>query len=113
ILGRDVVERADLVVLAPAPPVLELVGRLADRLLAHLNVHRMFPPACFGTRPQSAGCKDCRPAGRAPPAAAGGLWRGGRTGSIGHSAGVSSPQLRLVPIPAMQSLRQRLPEQAP
>ena len=39
VLGGDVVERADLVVLAPAAPVLELLGGFADRLLPDLDVH--------------------------------------------------------------------------
>src|SRR5262249_59530910 len=39
ILRPDLVERADLVVLAPAPPILELLRRLGNRLLAHLDVH--------------------------------------------------------------------------
>src|SRR5262249_45956717 len=47
VLGLHVVERADLIVLAPAAPVLELVGRLADRLLTNLDIHRMFLPVFF------------------------------------------------------------------
>src|SRR5262249_10000135 len=39
ILRPDLVERADLVVLAPAPPILELLRSLGNRLLAHLDVH--------------------------------------------------------------------------
>src|SRR5204863_2466042 len=39
ILGTHVVERADLVVLAPAPPILELLRGLRDRLPTHFNVH--------------------------------------------------------------------------
>ena len=42
VFGRDVVERADLVVLAPAAPVRELLGGFLDRLLADLDVHRSF-----------------------------------------------------------------------
>src|SRR5213079_123264 len=45
-----VVERPDLVVGAPAAPILELVGGGADRRFANLDVHRMrlplfLPPA--------------------------------------------------------------------
>jgi len=36
----DVVEGADLVVLAPAAPVLELLSRLGDRFFADGNIHR-------------------------------------------------------------------------
>src|SRR5215475_3177955 len=43
ILGRDVVERADVVVLAAAAPILELLRSLGDRLLAHFDVHLPFP----------------------------------------------------------------------
>src|SRR5262249_59210550 len=39
ILRPDLVERADLVVLAPAAPILELLRSLGNRLLAHLDVH--------------------------------------------------------------------------
>jgi len=46
VLRRDVVERADLVVLAPASPVRELLGGLGDRLFADLDVHEAFP-SCF------------------------------------------------------------------
>src|SRR5215472_10329674 len=47
ILGRDVVERADVVVLAPAAPILELLRSLGDRLLAHFDVHRLLLPGPF------------------------------------------------------------------
>src|SRR5206468_832271 len=43
VLGTYVIERADLIVLAPAPPVLELLRRLGDRLAADLDVHFYFP----------------------------------------------------------------------
>ena len=43
ILGLDVVERAALVVLAPAAPVRELLGGLGDRLFANLDVHGVHP----------------------------------------------------------------------
>src|SRR5215471_15554611 len=43
ILRPDLVERADLVVLAPAAPILELLRSLGNRLLAHLDVHLPFP----------------------------------------------------------------------
>src|SRR5262252_3971251 len=43
ILGRDVVERADVVVLAPAAPILELLRSLGNRLLAHFDVHLPRP----------------------------------------------------------------------
>src|SRR5262249_1830710 len=44
VLGPHVIERADLIVLAPAPPVLELLGGPRDRLLSHSNVHLL--PSC-------------------------------------------------------------------
>src|SRR5262245_38813547 len=44
ILGRYVIERANLIVLAPAAPVLELLRGLGDRLLAHLDIHRSSLP---------------------------------------------------------------------
>src|SRR5580692_12900621 len=43
VLRRHLVERSDVVVLAPAAPVLELFRRLGDRLLADLDVHRSTP----------------------------------------------------------------------
>jgi hypothetical protein len=43
ILRRDVIECADLIVLAPAAPVAEFFRRFRNRLLAHLDVHRLFP----------------------------------------------------------------------
>ena len=43
ILWPHVIERADLVVLAPAPPVLELLRGFGDCLSAHLDVHRLVP----------------------------------------------------------------------
>src|SRR5215813_9166217 len=49
ILGPDVVERADLVVLAPAAPILELLRSLGDRLLAHFDVHLPFPLIALAT----------------------------------------------------------------
>jgi hypothetical protein len=39
VFRQDVIERANLIVLAPAPPVLELFGSLADRLPADRDVH--------------------------------------------------------------------------
>ena len=42
ILGRDVVQRADLVFLAPPSPVRELLRSLLDRLLPHLDVHSVL-----------------------------------------------------------------------
>ena len=42
VLGRDVVERAALVVLAPAAPVRELLRSLGDGGCADLDVHAMF-----------------------------------------------------------------------
>src|SRR5262252_6760263 len=46
ILGPDVVERADLIILAPAAPILELLRSLGDRLLAHFDVHLRFSSRC-------------------------------------------------------------------
>src|SRR5262249_21718698 len=43
VLGPYVVERADLVVLAPTAPVLELVRRFGDRLLSDRYVHGVPP----------------------------------------------------------------------
>jgi hypothetical protein len=43
ILGHDVIERADLVLFAPASPVLELLRCLGDRLFADLDVHKAVP----------------------------------------------------------------------
>ncbi len=40
VLGRNVIERADLVFLAPAAPVRKLLGGFFDRLPAYGNVHR-------------------------------------------------------------------------
>ncbi len=42
ILRRHVIERADLVFLAPAAPVLEFPRRLGDGLLADLDIHQTF-----------------------------------------------------------------------
>src|SRR5215510_10053272 len=56
VLGLDVVERADLVVLAPAAPILELLRRLCDRLEAHLDVHSLSPdcrPGAYTMRPRA------------------------------------------------------------
>src|ERR1700731_365844 len=41
--GGALVERSDVVVFAPAAPVLELFRRFGDRLLADLDVHRSTP----------------------------------------------------------------------
>src|ERR1700722_5580309 len=43
VLRRDLIERSDVIVFAPAAPVLELFRRLGDRLLADLDVHRLLP----------------------------------------------------------------------
>ena len=43
VLGRDVVERPDLVFLAPAAPIPELLGRFLDRLLPDLDIHCCRP----------------------------------------------------------------------
>ena len=43
VFRRDVVERADLIVFAPAAPVAELLACFRDRLLSDLDVHRIFP----------------------------------------------------------------------
>ena len=53
VLGRDVVERADLVVLAPAAPVRSFFGGLLDRLLAHLDVHRSLSRICPRSAPSA------------------------------------------------------------
>src|SRR6185437_12367001 len=51
VLRPHVIERADLVVLAPAAPVAELLARFGDCLAPHLDVHScLLPPA-----PDSAG----------------------------------------------------------
>src|SRR5208283_1395582 len=42
ILRRNVIERADLVVLAPAPPVAELLGGFRDRLPTDNDAHGRF-----------------------------------------------------------------------
>ena len=42
VLGRDLIERADLIVLAPTAPVAELLRGLRDRLPPHLDVHRLL-----------------------------------------------------------------------
>ena len=47
VLGGDLVERADLVILAPATPVRELLGGFRDRFLADLDVHGAFPSWFF------------------------------------------------------------------
>ncbi len=47
VLRGDVVERADLVVLAPAAPVRELLGGLGDRLFADLDIHGVRPFLSF------------------------------------------------------------------
>ena len=52
VLRRDVVERADLVVLAPAAPVRQLLGGLGDRLFANLDVHGVHPVFVDFFRPQ-------------------------------------------------------------
>ena len=44
VFRRDVVEGADVVVFAPAPPVAELLGSLVDRLFADLDVHEAASP---------------------------------------------------------------------
>src|SRR6185437_1614925 len=43
VLRHHVVERADLVLFAPASPVLELLGSFGDRLLADLDIHEAVP----------------------------------------------------------------------
>src|SRR6185312_1063517 len=48
VLRRDVVQGADLVLLAPAAPVAELLAGFRDRVLVDLDVHRAFP--CFPRR---------------------------------------------------------------
>ena len=43
ILRGNVIERAAVIVLAPAAPVLELLRRLGDRFAADLDIHRFIP----------------------------------------------------------------------
>jgi len=43
VLGGDVVERSDLVLLTPAAPVPELFGGFPDRLFPDLDVHCSLP----------------------------------------------------------------------
>src|SRR5712671_2842566 len=50
VLGRDVIEGADLVVLAPAAPVRQLLGRLFDRGFSDLDVHRTISSILFVSR---------------------------------------------------------------
>jgi len=45
VLRRDMVERADLIVLAPAAPILEFLGRFGDSLFAHVDIHRTVLPS--------------------------------------------------------------------
>src|SRR6185437_11969514 len=47
VLGRDMVEGADLVFLAPAAPVAELLAGLGDRLFADFDVHEACPSGFF------------------------------------------------------------------
>src|SRR3984893_7377809 len=42
VLRRDVVERADLIVFAPAAPVAALIFCFRDRLLSDIDVYRIF-----------------------------------------------------------------------
>src|SRR5262249_20813184 len=53
VLGRDVVERADVGVLAPAAPILELLRSLGDRLFAHFDVHVPCPLIALSRRPEA------------------------------------------------------------
>ena len=48
VLRHDVIERADLIVFAPAPPVFEFLGSVCDRLPADRDVHSgsLLPPTC-------------------------------------------------------------------
>jgi hypothetical protein len=63
-LRRDMVERADLIVLAPAAPILELLGRFGDSLFAHVDIHptvlrrptEPFLPCRPGERPYTGAC---------------------------------------------------------
>src|SRR5580658_9728694 len=48
VLRRDLVERADVIVFAPAAPILEFLRRLGDRLLADLDIHRYSLIPCCG-----------------------------------------------------------------
>jgi hypothetical protein len=43
VLSRNVIERADLIVVAPPAPIAELLGRFGDGLPADGNVHCMYP----------------------------------------------------------------------
>src|SRR6202035_3702540 len=44
VLRRDLVQRADVVVFAPAAPILELLRGRGDRLFSELDVHRNALP---------------------------------------------------------------------
>ena len=48
VLGADMVQRADLVVLAPAAPILELLGGVIDRRATLGDIH-VVPPSLGGT----------------------------------------------------------------
>ena len=54
VLGAHVIERADLIVLAPAAPLLQLLRRFGDRLSAHLDVHQLFLLMPFRDLPRRA-----------------------------------------------------------
>ena len=47
VLWRDMVERADLIVLAPTTPILEFLGRFGDSLFAHVDIHRAVLPSSY------------------------------------------------------------------
>src|SRR5262249_35444223 len=55
ILRRDVIERADVIVFAPATPVLELSGRFRDGCPADLDIHRTLPFPWCEIIPQRSG----------------------------------------------------------
>ena len=60
VLRRDLIERADLVVLAPAAPVLELFRRLGDGLSSDLDVHRnSLSPAVERSRGGQGAARRC------------------------------------------------------
>src|SRR5260221_5172689 len=58
VLGSHVVERADVVILAPTAPVRQLLGGLLDRLLADFDVHCVLLNSTVALRLSPAGA-DC------------------------------------------------------
>src|SRR5262249_45431419 len=68
VLGRHVVERADLVVLAPAPPVLEFLRGLGDRSFAHFDIHPRLQSSVLRCDPPEPRARvDCGATGKIRP----------------------------------------------